>query len=190
MSNFTDIKGKVSTEIIIFFFFFFFARSGQITGPEGGSYARRSCLALALGARAAVTSIHAVGSCFLKGKSGNFDRSVLSAIAEFLNYLFSFGFISARCRRFIFFQIFWNFFWGRKKGEKVTFLLKIDENHDFASNFFIIFSFIFRKFRVSGASLERVLPVREERIEKFIDTIENEWFQNRDFRGVGFGQFW
>ena len=36
-----------------------------------------------------------------------------------------------------------------------------------------------------------MLTVREERIEKFIDTIENEWFQNRDFRGsvlVSFGK--
>ena len=55
----------------------------------------------------------------------------------------------------------------------------------------IIFSLIFWKFRVSGASLERVLPVREERIEKFIDTIENDRFQSRDFRGsvlVSFGK--
>ena len=36
-------------------------------------------------------------------------------------------------------------------------------------------------FKVFGASLERVLTVREEIIEKFIDAIENERFQNRDF---------
>ena len=60
---------------------------------------------------------------------------------------------------------------------------------DAVATFFFLPERFWWIFKVSGASLGRVLTVREERIEKPIDTIENERFQNRDFSVVGFGQF-
>ena len=45
---------------------------------------------------------------------------------------------------------------------------------DFELRFFIVFSSTLRKFWVSGARWGRFLPESEERIEKCVDTAENE----------------
>ena len=59
------------------------------------------------------------------------------------------------------------FFRGRKFWSKLHF------SH-FECRFFIIFSSMLRKFWVSGARWGRILPESEERIEKCVDTAENE----------------
>ena len=45
---------------------------------------------------------------------------------------------------------------------------------DFESRFFHVFSSMLQKFWVSGARWGRILPESEERIEKYLDTRENE----------------
>ena len=52
---------------------------------------------------------------------------------------------------------------------------------DFEWRFFICFSSMLRKFWVSSARWGRILPESEERIEKYLDTDENEMRQNLDF---------
>ena len=52
---------------------------------------------------------------------------------------------------------------------------------DFELRFFIVVSSMLRKFWVSGARWGRFLPESEERIEKCVDTAENELRQKCEF---------
>ena len=73
------------------------------------------------------------------------------------------------------------FFRGRKFWSKLHF------SH-FEWRFFIIFSSMLRKFWVSEARWGRILLESEERIEKYVDTDENEMKENFDF--LKFSIFW
>ena len=69
---------------------------------------------------------------------------------------------------------FWKFFRGWKNGSKLHF------SH-FEWRFFINFASMLREFWPSGPRWGCILPESEERIEKFVDTAENEPRQKLQF---------
>ena len=69
-----------------------------------------------------------------------------------------------------------NFFLRSKYPTKVDF-------SDFATNFWVFYSSNFRKFESSGPRLGLILIDREERIQKFVDTADKWFVENREIFG-------
>ena len=110
----------------------------------------------------------------------NFDEICVSSFSSVSTKFWKFSSQGARTRWELaetsknFF--FWKFFRGRKNGSKLHF------SH-FEWWFFINFASMLREFWPSGPRWGCTLPESEERIEKFVDTAENEPRQKCDFLG-------